>query len=72
MECSQLSFFLAGYFVYDFLDLLVSNNIFKMWEVTLHHIAVCITFDTFNFIHLFILFKLIITLVQNVALHARS
>ncbi|XP_005102191.1 TLC domain-containing protein 2 [Aplysia californica] len=30
----------TGYFFYDFLDLIVNNKLFKMWEVSLHHIAV--------------------------------
>ncbi|KAH3887339.1 TLC domain-containing protein 2-like [Dreissena polymorpha] len=32
--------FSTGYFVYDFLDLLIKRQLFSCWEVTLHHIAV--------------------------------
>jgi len=32
----------AGYFVYDSIDMLLNNKAFKLWEVTLHHIAVSI------------------------------
>ncbi|ESP00987.1 hypothetical protein LOTGIDRAFT_172917 [Lottia gigantea] len=30
----------TGYFVYDFIDMIINNKIFKLWEITLHHIAV--------------------------------
>ena len=31
---------ISGYFLYDFLDLLVRGKILISWEVTLHHLAV--------------------------------
>lgn len=31
---------IAGYFVYDFLDLMYHGKLRSNWEVTLHHIAV--------------------------------
>ncbi|XP_064612177.1 TLC domain-containing protein 2-like [Liolophura sinensis] len=32
--------FSSGYFVYDFIDMWINNKLLKLWEVTLHHIAV--------------------------------
>ncbi|CAG5135365.1 unnamed protein product [Candidula unifasciata] len=32
--------FSTGYFVYDFLDLVVNNKMFSMWELTVHHIGI--------------------------------
>ncbi|BFZ19115.1 hypothetical protein BsWGS_22154 [Bradybaena similaris] len=31
--------FSTGYFLYDFLDLIVNNKMLAMWELTLHHIG---------------------------------
>ena len=35
-----LFIFISGYFIYDFVDLLIHGKIISNWEVTLHHIAV--------------------------------
>ncbi|XP_076472995.1 TLC domain-containing protein 2-like [Babylonia areolata] len=39
-----LVIFSTGYFLYDFLDLVLNGKMFAMWEVQLHHIAVGVMF----------------------------
>lgn len=31
----------VGYFVYDFIDIVLSGRTFSSWEVVIHHVLVC-------------------------------
>ncbi|XP_071093216.1 TLC domain-containing protein 2-like [Haliotis cracherodii] len=66
--------FSTGYFTYDFLDMIYNNKIFKMWEVTLHHLAV-ISMFWYNMHHrVAIAFNMVALLaeVNSFWLHSRK
>lgn len=47
----RVSLLFSGYFLYDFGDMVIHNKVFKMWELTLHHVAVSGSFVLTFFLH---------------------
>nr|CAH8829759.1 unnamed protein product [Trichobilharzia regenti] len=64
----------TGYFYYDFLDMIAHRQVFKMWELTLHHISVLGAF-TYNVLTVrYIAYTVIALLaeVNSIFLHTRK
>ena len=40
MYQTNVCYLCTGYFLYDFLDLILNGKMISMWEVQLHHVAV--------------------------------
>jgi len=64
----------CGYFIYDFMDMMRSNQLVRMWEVSLHHVAVTSVF-VYNVLESRYLAYTVIALlteVNSVFLHSRK
>ncbi|XP_050410628.1 TLC domain-containing protein 2 [Patella vulgata] len=64
----------TGYFMYDFLDMLMNNKLLKLWEVTLHHLAVTSIFYFNIYKQAYIAFNCVALLaeVNSFFLHSRK
>lgn len=66
--------FSTGYFIYDFIDIILNNKLTKMWEILAHHIAVASIF-WYNLVYCQCIAYNVVALlaeVNSIFLHSRK